>query len=121
MRKKETPRERYRTWSRAVSTGGLSLRKQVTLPRQTVLPEGPTGDYERFLPPSLHTLAENLERNPGYLRQCFGYMLVTMADAYDSMDHASTADNRGTALQDDCHAVRELARSFDIPRSAEAE
>lgn len=111
-------RDKSRKWLTAIRTGGLSLRKQIEIDTETQeeqLPPGPTGDYERFLPPSLYSLAENIERNPQYLRECFAYMLVTMADAYDSLDHRNSPDYSGTELQDDCQATRELARSFKIP------
>lgn len=111
----ETFREKAAKIIDAARTGGLSLREEIEVVAENKLSKGTTVDYERFLPESLFNLAENLERNPQYLRECFAYMLVTMADAYDSMDHRVSKAGADTELQDDCHAVRELARSFDIP------
>ncbi|GEM_PF-6277042 len=117
------PRHSAYTWLRVLVTGGMSLRREVALSpeepeeieAEAALRPGPDGDYERFLPPSVYTLRENVERNPQYLRESFAYMLGIMADAYDSLDHQNSPSRRGTELQDDCQAVRELSRRFDIP------
>ncbi len=121
--KQSTVQEKVHTLLEALSTGELSLREETPDIAEMAaedLPPGPEGDYGHFLPISPLSLAENIQQNPNYLRECFGYMLMTMSEAYDSLDHQNSPDYFGTDLQDDCRKVRELASSFTISDSKPA-
>ncbi len=46
------------------------------------------------------------------IRKEFHVQLIELADQFDSHDHQHSPDGRGTELQDDCQAVRQLAREL---------
>jgi hypothetical protein len=120
----EKLRKRLFTVIDVVRSGGLSLREQVVLEpikEPTKQRPGIKPDYERFLPPTIGSLTENIEYNPNFLRESFAYMLVTMANAYQSLNSAHGENSTINALSDDCMSVIGLARSFDIPTNDSAD
>lgn len=102
----------------AINTGGFSLSEEIK-PEEPEISDAEAKelpalypDYERFLPETVGSLEEQIERNPNFLRESFHYMLITMSEAYDSLDHQHSPDRLRTTLQYDTFAVRELVKKL---------